>query len=564
MQLIKLSVFDGSEEIRTIQFKDGINIITNLGETGNQIGKSTSLRALAFCLGGKSEPLWKDPDNNKVNEKVKDYLTKGDVKFELTLRVASIKHQITRVLSRKMGSLRESIKSISTIDGVVYKSNAGFTRELPRIFGYTREQPSFNSIRSKFFRTNRTTSNNTLEYLHTYTSDNDYDLIYAYLFDFEFIDSVRQINLIEQQIQLEDNRIRTLLGGLPLANRQEEIQLIDLKISELQIKEDEYDIFESQSYAIAELRESRRSVAALTSRIVKLETKLYYNNKTIERYKNNLVELNVGEITSLYNEAKSLVPNLSKTLEETIEFHNSIMSRKAAYVEEMSAETADELDTLRMSLARLISEEQSKVKDLSRDSHVSGLILVEKQMQDLREARGRLAYVISEVEVSNKRIKDLLTTVDGIKRSIAVHYSDLNSKLKVFNEAYADITKRLFVTHHNELTVSAGRDGKADFKITNEELNTGDGVPRAAAMAFDMSYVYFVNKFKSRLPAFTVQDYLEVVDEDKLIKLFNFANEKKIQTIVAILNDKLGGFDEKFLEANTILELTKEEKFFKL
>lgn len=564
MQLIKLSVFDGSEEIRTIQFKDGINIITNLGETGNQIGKSTSLRALAFCLGGKSEPLWKDPDNNKVNEKVKDYLTKGDVKFELTLRVASINHQITRVLSRKMGSLRESIKIISTIDGVVYKSNAGFTRELPRIFGYTREQPSFNSIRSKFFRTNRTTSNNTLAYLHTYTSDNDYDLIYAYLFDFEFIDSVRQINLIEQQIQLEDNRIRTLLGGLPLANRQEEIQLIDLKISELQIKEDEYDIFESQSYAIAELRESRRSVAALTSRIVKLETKLYYNNKTIERYKNNLVELNVGEITSLYNEAKSLVPNLSKTLEETIEFHNSIMSRKAAYVEEMSAETADELDTLRMSLARLISDEQSKVKDLSRDSHVSGLILVEKQMQDLREARGRLAYVISVVEVSNKRIKDLLTTVDGVKRSIAVHYSDLNSKLKVFNEAYVDITKRLFVTHHNELTVSAGRDGKADFKITNEELNTGDGVPRAAAMAFDMSYVYFVNKFKSRLPAFTAQDYLEVVDEDKLIKLFDFANEKKIQTIAAILNDKLGGFDKKFLEANTILELTKEEKFFKL
>ncbi|RRV10029.1 DUF2326 domain-containing protein [Pseudomonas sp. p99-361] len=564
MQLIKLSVFDESEEIRTIQFKDGINIITNLGETGNQIGKSTSLRALAFCLGGKSEPLWKDPDNNKVNEKVKDYLTKGDVKFELTLRVASINHQITRVLSRKMGSLRESIKIISTIDGVVYKSNAGFTRELPRIFGYTREQPSFNSIRSKFFRTNRTTSNNTLAYLHTYTSDNDYDLIYAYLFDFEFIDSVRQINLIEQQIQLEDNRIRTLLGGLPLANRQEEIQLIDLKISELQIKEDEYDIFESQSYAIAELRESRRSVAALTSRIVKLETKLYYNNKTIERYKNNLVELNVGEITSLYNEAKSLVPNLSKTLEETIEFHNSIMSRKAAYVEEMSAETADELDTLRMSLARLISDEQSKVKDLSRDSHVSGLILVEKQMQDLREARGRLAYVISEVEVSNKRIKDLLTTVDGVKRSIAVHYSDLNSKLKVFNEAYVDITKRLFVTHHNELTVSAGRDGKADFKITNEELNTGDGVPRAAAMAFDMSYVYFVNKFKSRLPAFTAQDYLEVVDEDKLIKLFDFANEKKIQTIAAILNDKLGGFDKKFLEANTILELTKEEKFFKL
>ena len=83
-------------------------------------------------------------------------------------------------------------------------------------------------------------------------------------------------------------------------------------------------------------------------------------------------------------------------------------------------------------------------------------------------------------------------------------------------------------------------------------------------MAFDMAYVYFVNKFKSKLPAFTAQDYLEVIDEDKLITLFSFANEKKIQTIAAILNDKLSGFDKKFLEENTVLELTKDEKFFKL
>lgn len=83
-------------------------------------------------------------------------------------------------------------------------------------------------------------------------------------------------------------------------------------------------------------------------------------------------------------------------------------------------------------------------------------------------------------------------------------------------------------------------------------------------MAFDMAYVYFVNKYRSKLLAFTVQDYLEVVDEDKLIKLFSFANEKKIQTIAAILNDKLDGFDKKFLKENTILRLTKDEKFFKI
>ena len=83
-------------------------------------------------------------------------------------------------------------------------------------------------------------------------------------------------------------------------------------------------------------------------------------------------------------------------------------------------------------------------------------------------------------------------------------------------------------------------------------------------MAFDMAYVYFVSKFKSKLPAFTAQDYLEVVDEDKLIKLFSFANEKKIQTIAAILNDKLDGFDPTFLKENIVLRLTKKVKFFKI
>lgn len=563
MRLIKLSVFDGSEEIRTITFKEGMNIITNLGETGNQIGKSTSLRALAFCLGGKAEPLWKDPDNNKVNEKVKKFLTKGDLRFELILKISSITHRITRVLSNKVGT-RETIATFSTIDGVEYKTATAFTRELPRLFGYTREQPKFNAIRSKFFRINRSTSNNTLKYLNAFTTNNEYDLIYAYLFDFEFIDSVRQINLIEGEIQVEESRVKTLLGGAELESSLEEIEKIDYKISNLQVKEDEYELLDSQNYAIAELRESRRSVAALTSRIVNLETKLYYNNKTIERYRNNLVEVNLGEITALYNEAKSLVPNLRKTLEETVEFHNSIMSRKAAYVEELSADTADELDSLRSSLVQRLADEKSIVKDLSRDSHFSGLILAEKQMQDLREARGRLAYVTSEVEASRKRIAELKNIVEDIRRTIAVYYSDLHTKLEVFNEAYADITKRLFVTHHNELVVTAALDGKADFTIVNEELNTGDGVPRAAAMAFDMAYVHFLNKFKSKLPSFTIQDYLEVVDEDKLIKLFSFANEKKIQTVAAILNDKLDGFDTQFLKENTILELAKEEKFFKL
>ena len=564
MQLIDLAILDGDREVRSVVFKGGINIITNLEQTGNQIGKSTSLRALAFCLGGGHITLWQDPDNKKINTKVKEYLTKGDVKFVLRLKIAGVTHTITRVLSTKPTKSGETIKVVSTIDDAVYKANAAFARDLPRLFGYNREQPTFGSIRSKFFRISRPTSNNSIRYLSVYTSDNDYALIYAFLFDFDCLESIRQINFIEHESFVEWERINTLLGASRLEAYQSDLQQIDLKLATLEVQEDEYDLLESQNHAIADLRNSRHAVAVVSSRIAALETKLYYNQKTIERYRNNLAEVDAGEIAALYSEAKSLVPNLSKTLEETIDFHNSIMSRKAEYVEELSEETVSELGELKESLEGLLSEEKRKVKDLSRDSQFSGFILIEKQMQELREARGRISYVLTEVEASHKRIADLQEAAEVARRSIEVKYSDLNAKLDVFNEVYSAITRKLFVKHDNELEVAIGDDGKPVFSITNEELNTGDGVPRAAAMAFDMAYVEYVKKQKTRLPAFTAQDYLESVDESKLAKLFDFANENNIQTIAAILSDKLDGFGEKFLEDNVVLYLRSDEKFFKV
>lgn len=564
MQLIDLAILDGDHEVRSIVFKDGINIITNLEQTGNQIGKSTSLRALAFCLGGGHIPLWQDPDNKKINIKVKEYLTKGDVKFVLRLKIAGVTHTITRVLSTKLTKSGETIKVVSAIDDAVYKANAAFVRDLPRLFGYNRDQPTFGSIRSKFFRISRPTSNNSIRYLSVYTSDNDYALIYAFLFDFDCLESIRQINLIEQESIVELERINTLLGASRLEVYQSDLQEIDLKLATLEVQEDEYDLLESQNHAIADLRNSRHAVAVVSSRIASLETKLYYNQKTIERYRNNLAEVDAGEIAALYSEAKSLVPNLSKTLEETIDFHNSIMSRKAEYVEELTEETVSELGDLKESLEGLLSEEKRKVKDLSRDSQFSGFILIEKQMQELREARGRISYVLNEVEASHKRIADLQEAAEVARSSIEVKYSDLNAKLDVFNEVYSAITRKLFVKHDNQLEVAIGDDGKPVFSITNEELNTGDGVPRAAAMAFDMAYVEYVKKQKTRLPAFTAQDYLESVDESKLAKLFDFANENNIQTIAAILSDKLDGFGEKFLEDNVVLYLRSDEKFFKV
>jgi hypothetical protein len=565
MQLIRLSVYNGDEQIRLMRFKDGVNIITNRGVSGNQIGKSTSLRALAFCLDGASHALWKDPDNDQINEAVKRFVTKGDVRFELELKIGGVTHIVSRMLSiKKAPSGRESVLSKNSINGVACNGNASFSRELPRIFGYTRAQPTFGTVRSKSFRTNRQTCNNSAKYLSPFTKDSEYALIYAYLFGFNGVDSVHHINVIDREIETEKERIKTLLGGQIENSYTQKLQEIDAELSELEVSEASYDILDSQDQLISQLRQSRQSVSILSSRVVNLETKLYYNQKTIQRYRDNIVDPDIEMISALYEEARAIIPDLTKSLEDTIQFHNSIMRRKAEYVEELSDESASELADLRESLERLLHREQSLVRDLARDSHFSGFILIEKQMQELREARGKVLYVIEQMQSSESRVRELGSAGDILKRKIALQYTDLSTKIDSFNSVFKELTAELFKNHDNELVVKSDKDGRAVFGIKNDELNTGDGVPRAAAMAFDMSYVSFSKIYRPKSLCFTAQDYLESVDEDKLKTLFVEANGRSIQTVVAILYDKISGVGAKFLKDNVILYLEEDEKFFKI
>lgn len=61
--------------VREIIFRKGANLIidnTNTfdnSETGNNVGKTTVLRPIDFCLGGKKEKIYQDQEFKGRNEK---------------------------------------------------------------------------------------------------------------------------------------------------------------------------------------------------------------------------------------------------------------------------------------------------------------------------------------------------------------------------------------------------------------------------------------------------------------------------------------------------------------
>ena len=100
MFLKSLLISTPTKEIREIIFHKGLNLIvdeTPLGETltGNNVGKTTVLRLIDFCLGRDGSVVFKDPENKReVYQLVKDYLIDNKIIITLTLVDDLINHSV--------------------------------------------------------------------------------------------------------------------------------------------------------------------------------------------------------------------------------------------------------------------------------------------------------------------------------------------------------------------------------------------------------------------------------------------------------------------------------------
>ena len=70
MYIRRLILRSKNTEIRDIKFGNGLNLIVDntpinfKTETGNNVGKTTVLQLIDFCLGGKEEKIIHDKESN--------------------------------------------------------------------------------------------------------------------------------------------------------------------------------------------------------------------------------------------------------------------------------------------------------------------------------------------------------------------------------------------------------------------------------------------------------------------------------------------------------------------
>lgn len=323
--------------VRDIHFHPGLNLIVDETpvesgkETGNNVGKTTVLKLVDFCLGAKAKGIYSDHENRRNEYKlVKDFLVNNKVCVSLVLKDDLLQEKSREILIERNFLARKD--KIQRIDGN-NKTDDEFEESLTGILfpGHYGKKPTFRQIIAHNIRYKDVSINNTLKNLDSYTRDDEYETLYLFLFgcDFEQGDTKQELRAqidIEEKFRkrLESEQTKSAYETA-LALLQSDIELLERRKASLNLNPN----FESD---LDKLNKIKYQINLTSSEIGRLEMRkdlILEAQREIQAGKSNIDLLQLQQI---YQQATSLVHGIQKTFQELYNFHNRMVDSKIRFI----------------------------------------------------------------------------------------------------------------------------------------------------------------------------------------------------------------------------------------
>lgn len=558
MFLERLIVRTSSSVIRDIPFKEGLNLIvdetsTKQTDSGNNVGKTTFLRAIDYCLGGSKDPIFKDREFGKTNEKIFNFLDSKNVQFELHLKKGSQKVKIMRPFDGK-----------GFIDGQEISSQPKFMDEIKKIlFNFTESRPTLGQLMNKFVRIEDYQISNTLYFLHNTSDKSEYEALFLFLFGF------RDTTLLSRKRQLVE-RHKKLKKKIEDASHsvedlEQQLHLIDKAIKEHEENKKAFNFNKSVDLELAKLKVIQNKVADLKVATSQLNLKISLNKDTLGKLEDSKSTLNVDAIEAVYKQAQINLPKLSKKFGEVLNFHNQMIDNKIKFIQSSLEKLSIRLSGLRKELNDQLDEESKIVKIMSDKGALDEYDKLSLKLQNQYQEKGNKEGLIQSLLDTTGEFRQINSELNEVNEKIGESGKNFDSQIKAFNEFFSDFSQRLYEEKYYLVPI------KSNNKITDNYLlnignlreNVGTGKKKAQISALDLAYLKYSDGIE-KTPHFVLHDQLEVVYENQIETLFNLANSINGQFVVAVLSDKLKKLNKKLVEKYCILKLSQNDKFFKV
>jgi len=575
MFLKSLTISTPTKIIREINFRKGINLIVDDSKeehiTGNSVGKTTVLKLIDFCLGGKAKIIYEDPENKKeIYTLVKDFLVKEEVLITLIL-TENLDIDSAKSVTIERNFISRGKKIIRNINGKFYseKNKNGekeFELKLIELLfpEHKASKPTLKQIISHNIRYKNLSIENTLKTLDRYTTDAEYETLYLFLFGCSFDDGNQKQEIL-QQIKQEDTFKKRLEKTQTKSAYEVALSLIENKIEMLDKKKNNLNINENFEKDLEELNQLKYSINLLSSDISKLSMRRDLIEETQEDLLSSKSSIDFKQLEMIYKQAKRNIPTLQKSFEDMVNFHNQMIKEKASYISKELPSLLVKLKNKEMDLKKLLVEETKLSKTIAKSDSFEELEALIIELNEEYRKKGEYESIIEQLNEVENNLKNFNKKLNVIEDKLFSNdfESLVKKQLNKFNNYFSDISNRLYNEQYAlKYDIETNKRGQKLYKFSAFNTNFSSGKKQGEITCFDIAYTFFADAEGISCMHFLLNDKKELMHDNQLVKIAELVNQKDIQFVASILRDKLP--EELNRDEYFIVELSEDDKLFRI
>jgi uncharacterized protein YydD (DUF2326 family) len=565
MFLKSLIIENGSTVVREIRFHKGINLIidetktTDKKESGNNVGKTTVLRLIDYCLGGDGKNIYKDTEfSQNTNIEIENFLKQNNIVVTLYL-IDNLDTPSTEICIKRNFLSRKN--KILEINGESFKDEKALVKELKkRIFNSEEDKPTFRQIISKNIRDEKNRLQNTLKVLHATTTKDEYEPLFLFWLGIE-LDTNTYKDKLNRDRKIEENLQSRLKKEGSLSMLEQSLLVIERSIKELMDKKEKFNTNPSFEKDLSELNQVKFELNRYSTALSRFEMRkelIVESKNELETEKSNV---DVNQIYSLYNEAKGLIPNIQKSFEDTLLFHNQMIDEKLKYITRELPDLERNITAIKREINQLLAKEKNLATHLKKNGAVEDLQKIITELNSEFEKKGKNEELKRLWEQSIKNIAEIDRNLDQINENLNLKDELIQQRVAKFNEYFSIVTYKLY--GEREISSADPTDKGYEFKITPVAGNPGTGKKKGQIAAFDLAYIQFADNMDIRSLHFILNDQIENIHDNQIENLLTeIVIETNCQYVLPVLRDKLP--NDIDVAQYEVLTLSQYDKLFKI
>lgn len=552
-----------NEVIRDIRFNlKGLSLILDnttghSQDSGNNVGKTTAIKIIDLCLGGKStRSLYYDSDTKSENVPIKKLLKESKVEAELVLLRGEKKVKVVRQLFPNGRSF---------IDGEAYPQRE-FWHELKRIiFASDEPNPTFRQLISKFVRVNDATDERIIKFLES-TSNDTYDTIYLFLFGILSNEILNQKDIIASKLRDCESKHKMLEKDINISSLdslKQKSELVEKELTNLLEKRKQLNYMDTYKEELEKRRQLTVQINQVEQMLELLEFDLSTMTKNINRLEDEKSNIDVKYLKSLYAEANEYIDSLDKTFDALLAFHNSMIQNRIDFITSQLKDKEEEIQFIKTERDTLLEAKKNLTIDLLDEGLLDELNVLNAQIETLNVQKGEINQSLKILTGVKNEIQDLsreLKEIDDQLEPDAIH-----EKISAFNEYFSAYCEALYGEKYVFVYHSHWREqDKFPVSLDAFKGSVGTGMKKGVIVAFDLAYMKYAQQMGISAPKFVIHDKLENTHINQLKTVFQLSNEIDGQYIIPILRERVDKVNSDIVDKVKVLELSSHDRFFKV